>query len=113
MEMAVTRRLRPFRPSWLIDLVIFVEHPHCYPGSLRGEQKRPLVDDERGLGRGADSEGIIKETGTSLEPVCREPVGLPVPIRQQFQFVLACYSDTWCFPCFLVCIELFQADDCR
>ena len=27
----------------------------------------PWVDDERGLGRGADSEGTIKWTGTSLE----------------------------------------------
>ena len=60
------RRLWPFRPSQLIGLVIFVEHPHCHPGSLRGVQKRPLVDDEQGLGRGADNEKI-KGTGTSLE----------------------------------------------
>jgi len=32
-----------------------------------GLTSRPLVDDERGLGRGANSEGIIKGTGTSLE----------------------------------------------
>jgi len=34
---------------------------------LRGVQKRPLVDDERGSGRGENSEGIIKGTGTSLK----------------------------------------------
>ena len=32
-----------------------------------GPTNRPLVDDERGLGRGANSEGIIKGTSTSLE----------------------------------------------
>ena len=49
-----------------------------------GPTNRPLVDDERGLGRGANSEGIIKGTGTSLEV---EPVGLPPSIRRQFQLV--------------------------
>jgi len=47
-----------------------------------GPTNRPLVDDERGLGRGANSEGIIKRTGTSLEV---EPVGLSPSIRRQFQ----------------------------
>jgi len=32
-----------------------------------GVQKRPLVDDERDLRRGADSDGIVKGTGTSLQ----------------------------------------------
>ena len=39
---------------------------------------------ERGLGRGANSEGIIIRTGTSLEV---EHVGLPPSIRRQFQLV--------------------------
>jgi len=43
-----------------------------------------LVDDERGLGRGANSEGIIKGTGTSLE---EEPVGLPASVGRQFPLV--------------------------
>ena len=42
-----------------------------------GPTNRPLVDDERGLGRGANSEGIIKGTGTSLEV---EHAGLPPSI---------------------------------
>ena len=49
-----------------------------------GPTNRPLVDDERGLGRGENSEGIIKGTGTSLEV---EHVGLPPSIRRQFQLV--------------------------
>ena len=48
-------------PDWL------TLSPSLSPRSLRGVQKRPLVDDERALRRGADSEGIIKGTGTSLE----------------------------------------------
>ena len=44
----------------------------------------PLVDDERSSGRGANSEGIIKATGTSLEV---EHVGLPPSIRRRFQLV--------------------------
>ena len=49
-----------------------------------GPTNRPLVDDERDLGRGANSEGIIKGTGTPLEV---EHVGLPPSIRRQFQLV--------------------------
>jgi len=49
-----------------------------------GPKNKPLVDDERDLGRGENSEGIIKGTGTSLEV---EPVGLPPSIRRRFQFV--------------------------
>jgi len=45
-----------------------------------------LVDNERGLGRGADSEGIIKSTGTLLEVGACE-AGLPASIGQQFQLV--------------------------
>jgi len=42
---------------------------------VRGSStNRPLVDDERDLGRGENSKGIIKGTGTPLEV---EPVGLP------------------------------------
>jgi len=73
-----------------------------------GPTNIPLVDDERGLGRGANSEGIIKGTGTPLEV---ESVGLPPSIRRRFQLVdLACYSGSCCF---LVCIEFFQADCCE
>jgi len=43
----------------------------------------PLVDDERGLGRGADSEGIIKETHHWK----MEPVGLTASTGQRFRFV--------------------------
>jgi len=43
-----------------------------------------MTDDERSLGRGANSEGIIKGTGTSLKV---EPVGLPPSIRRSFQLV--------------------------
>ena len=49
-----------------------------------GPKDIPLVDDERGLGRGENSEGIIKGTSTSLEV---EPVGLPPSIRRRFQLV--------------------------
>jgi len=49
-------------------------------------KNRPLVNDERGLGRGGDNEGIIKGTGTSLEGrACG--TGLPASIGQRFQFV--------------------------
>ena len=51
-----------------------------------GTTNRPLVDNERGLGRGADSEGIIKSTGTLLEVGACE-AGLPASIGQQFQLV--------------------------
>jgi len=44
-----------------------------------GPTNIPLVDDEQGLGRGANSEGIIKRTGTSLKV---EPVGLSPSIRR-------------------------------
>ena len=35
----VTRQLRPVQPSWLIDLIIFSEHPHYHPGSFRDVQE--------------------------------------------------------------------------
>jgi len=44
----------------------------------------PLVNDERDMGRGANSKGIIIRTGTSLEV---EPVGLSLSIRRRFQLV--------------------------
>ena len=49
-----------------------------------GPTNRPLVDDERSLGRGANSEGVIKGTVTSLEV---EHVGLPPSIRRRFQLI--------------------------
>ena len=49
-----------------------------------GPKNIPMVDDERGWGRGENREGIIKGTGTSLEV---EPVGLPPSIRRRFQLV--------------------------
>ena len=62
-----------------IDLVIFPEHPHCHSGSLRGVQKRPLVDVERDLG-GAQ---IAKESSNGQAPHWKvELVGLPASIRQ-------------------------------
>jgi len=51
-----------------------------------GPTNRPLVDDERGLGRGEDSKRIIKGTGISLEGGAYG-AGLPASIRQRFQFV--------------------------
>ena len=51
-----------------------------------GLTNRPLVDDERGLGREEDSKGIIKGTGISLEGGAYE-AGLPASISQLFQFV--------------------------
>ena len=44
-----------------------------------------------------------------------EPTGQDYLYRNGFSLLsslLACYSDSWCFPCFLFCIEFFQADCC-
>jgi len=60
---------------------------------------------------GADSEEIIKWTGTSLEGgACGFTHIDKAAVSVLLSSLHACYSDSWCFPCFLVCIEFFQAD---
>jgi len=54
------------------------------PGGPTNWSIRPLVDDERGLERGANSEGFVKGMGTSLEGEAR---GDGSPALMEVQFV--------------------------